>query len=98
MSENEETSVLTEVPVDECVSSSCLQLSSCHYKYKYCNREPAIHALLASLHVKTQRYTEKKSSSPYYCKECSEPLVKCMDQCHVLTYRGRTPIIHADFP
>ena len=86
MSENEETSVLTEVPDNECVSSSCLQ-SPCRCKCKYCDREFA-YSSCVSCHVKTQHYTEKKSSSPYYCEECSELYVKSMDQCHVLTYRG----------
>ena len=85
MSENKETSVLTEVPDNECVSSSCLQSSSCCYKCKYCDREFA-HLSSLSRRVKTQYYTEKSSS--YYCKECSELYMKCMDQCHVLIYRG----------
>ena len=59
----------------------------CRYKYKYCDREFA-HSSSLSCHVKTQHYTEKKSSSHYYCEECSEPYVICMDQCHVLIYRG----------
>ena len=49
MSKNEETSAVSEVPVDECVSSSCLQLSSCRYKYKYCDKEFAIQVLLVSM-------------------------------------------------
>ena len=45
-------------------------------------------ATLLVTYMNTQHYTEKKSSTPYYCEECSGPYVKCMDQCHVLTYQG----------
>ena len=38
MSENEEASVLTVVPDNECLSSSCLQsTSSSRFKCKYCD-------------------------------------------------------------
>ena len=47
-----------------------------------------IQVLLLITYMKTQHYTEKKSSTPYYCEECSGPYMKCMDQCHVLTYQG----------